>query len=190
MCDATALTFGGLALSAVTNLTGFAGQQQQANAQAQANAAAEQSARLAFENNSNAEALRTQQEAEAVSQQVMARNSDLAQKLATARVSAGEANVSGLSVDGLMASYIRDASTANQATKRQAELDALQSTMRNKGYLADYQSRVNGQPLVDRPSFASLALGLVGGATKSLAGSARTDTTTGKVTIPGLDFLG
>jgi hypothetical protein len=188
MCDATALTFGGLALSAVSQVTGFMGNRQQADQQAAANAAAERSARLSFINDSNQEALAQQEEAEQVSQRVMATNTDLAEKLATARVAAGEAGVSGLSVDAMMADYIRKGDNANTATLRQQQLDALQHTMRNKGFKAQYQSRVNAQPEVNQPSFASLALGLAVGAGKSLAGSATTDPKTGRVFVPGLDF--
>jgi hypothetical protein len=165
------------------------GDSQQASQRAAANTAAEQSAREQYINSTQQEALAQQEEAEGVSQRVMATQKELSEKMATARVSAGEAGVSGLSVDSLMANYIRDASTANQATLRQQQLDALQGTMRNKGYRAQYQGLVNGLPVAQQPSFASLALGLATGAAGSLASSARVDSKTGDVKIPGLSFL-
>jgi uncharacterized protein YlxW (UPF0749 family) len=117
-CDPVSMTFGSLALGAVGTVTKFMGDSQQASQQATANTAAEQSARDQYVNATQQEALRQQQEAEAVSQRVMATNTELAEKMATARVSAGEAGVSGLSVDSLMRDYLRQADVANESAKR------------------------------------------------------------------------
>lgn len=80
--------------------------------------------------------LRIQQEAEATSDQIQETNRQKAQARAQAVVSAGEAGVSGLSVDALLADFERSAARNNETARRNLEFIQQQTEQDVKGLQA------------------------------------------------------
>jgi hypothetical protein len=187
MCDPVSLAFGSLAIGAAGSVASYVAQNNAASQQAAYNAAASQAAQTQYIDSSKQEALRQQQEAEAASQKVFATNTELAQKLATARVAAGEAGVSGLSVDSLMGDIVRQASGVRQATERQLTLDTQQSEYRKKGYLAQRNNTIMGLPQPQYAGFGSLALNLAGNVANTAINSSKVDDK-GNVKIAGISI--
>ncbi len=175
MCEPTTIALAGLAISAASTATGFIGAQQQADAQEEYNAFQQEQTRLnaeaAYANDFNAEQARLSQEAAADSREIQEAQIDAAKARATARTAAGEAGVSGLSVDALIADFNRSEARFRDATRQQQEFDTLASRDRLRQADARKQSRINSavpQP-VQRPSFLGAAL-RIGGAGVSAAG--------------------
>lgn len=109
MCEPTTL----MALQIASAVGGLAAQQSAANAQERANRQNYNNQMTAYRYNlANANATKVQ-EAENLSQKKMEIGSDVARKQATATVASGEAGVSGLSVDALMAGIMGDGGRAN-----------------------------------------------------------------------------
>jgi hypothetical protein len=133
MCDPTSIAVAGLALSGVSTVTSMIAQQQQASAAASAqneyNRQQEENALIA--RNQNLAALEAERNSalgdtrEQINQNQMA----LRRAQATARVSAGEAGVAGLSVDALLrdlagqAGYDNATATENYL-RRDADINA------------------------------------------------------------------
>jgi hypothetical protein len=188
MCiPAAALTFGSLALGAIGQVANYSAAQSAAAQQEAYNQTATEAANRQFIDQSTQEAIRQGQEQEATAQRVFATNTQLAQRLATARVAAGEAGVSGLSVDALMGDLYRQAGRVNQATERNLQFTQQANTARQKGYLAQRDNTINGLPVAKRPGFGQLALGIAGAAGDSLMSVAHADPQNpGRVSIPGI----
>lgn len=117
----------------------------------------------ALRNNYQTTQQRQMQEIEAAAQQVDERRREALQKTATARVAAGEAGVSGLSVESVLrdisGSAARDVATINQ--NRDWSLAQLNQQMR--GQQAQAKSRINsvlpGQPVDALPFLIQGAAG-------------------------------
>lgn len=101
------------ALQIMSSVGGLIAQQSAADQQAEANRRNYENQMTAYRYNlANANATKVQ-EAENLSAKKMEIGSDVARKQATATVAAGEAGVSGLSVDALMAGIMGDGGRAN-----------------------------------------------------------------------------
>lgn len=99
MCEPTTM----MVLSIASTAAGVYAQQQQANAQAAANKQAYENQMTAYRvNQANSQFSRVQ-EAENLAEKKVANNNAARRAQSTAAVSAGEAGISGLSVDALMA---------------------------------------------------------------------------------------
>ncbi len=178
MCEPAtiSLALGGLAIatSAATGIVSYVGQSQQAAAQAayQSQVAQVQNqqilenARLANESflrQSEQENLRQQQEGEKAGQEIQQTQIEAAQARARARVAAGEAGVSGLSVDSLFADFYRQEDVFRESVRRNQDFSRLQSQENIKGFRAQAQGRIASirpyvpEPVV-RPSFLGTAL--------------------------------
>jgi hypothetical protein len=178
MCNpATAvLALGALSIvtSAATGIIQYVGQRQQADAQAQYQAALMQARNQEIQDNmalanesflqqSQQLHLRDQQEDESASQDIQKVQIEAAKARATARVAAGEAGVSGLSVDSLLADFYRQEDVFRESVRRNRQLGRLQTKEDIKGLRAQAQGRVASvrpytpEPIV-RPNFLGTGL--------------------------------
>jgi hypothetical protein len=180
MCEpisaTTAAVLSGLAIvtSTVAGIVGYVGQQQQANQQAayqsalvqQRNQQILENQRLAQESylqQAQQVNVRQQQEEEKSSQELQSVQIEALQARARARVASGEAGVSGLSVDNLIADFYRQEDFYKQGVMRNVEMSRQQSKEDIKGLRAEAQGRVQSiQPYlpepVARPSLLGAAL--------------------------------
>lgn len=148
MCSPTAVAVVGLVISAAGTAASY---QQQENAK---NAQENFQKRRYEETAANAEAsflaqsaqnnLRIQQEAEAAAQATQQVKKQQAKARSAAVVSAGEAGVTGLSVDALLADFDRTASARNEAIRRNFEFTAQQIGVSGQGLAAQAQAQKNG----------------------------------------------
>ncbi len=178
MCNpATAvLALGALSIvtSVATGVIQYVGQQQQAESQAQYQSALMQARNQEIQDNTAIANesflqqtqqinLRQQQEDEKASQDIQQVQIEAAKARATARVSAGEAGVSGLSVDSLLADYYRQEDVFRESVRRNRQLGRLQSREDIKGLKAQAEGRIASvrpyvpEPIV-RPSFLGTGL--------------------------------
>lgn len=166
MCGPLAIAGIGLAISAAQSVATVMGQQAQAQAQADAqndyNRQLERNALTARNQNlANLEAERNTalgDTREQINQNQMA----LRRAQATARVSAGEAGISGLSVDALLrdlegqAGYDNSTATTNYLRQDQ------QINVRRENIQNQYESTLNGvrQPTTQSPNYLGAALSI------------------------------
>jgi hypothetical protein len=172
VCDVSLILTGVMIASTVASgVTGYMGQMKAAKAQEQyqnqlvkdqsiyRNQVAEQ-ANKSFIDQSYQANLRLQQEAEAAGDETFQRNQEAAQLRARTRTAAGEAGVSGLSVDNLLADYQRQQDYANMNTQTNLLFSKKQTAEDVKGMRADAISKVSGvrnyiPSPVQRPSLLS-----------------------------------
>ena len=138
---------------------GYIGQRQQAKAQAayQAQSAAAERKRALQEQSSIRMQQAQQQEATARELEQVSRKSQEA--LARARVSAGEAGVSGVSVQALMDDYTRQEAGYRAATLRQQELRGVGTQLGlEQAGLASQQRLIGINQPISKPSFLTAGL--------------------------------
>ncbi|MDX2086033.1 MAG: hypothetical protein SFZ03_11680 [Candidatus Melainabacteria bacterium] len=180
MCEPISATaaavLSGLAIVASTasGIVGYIGQSQAASQQAayqsalaqQRNQQIAENQRLAQEaylQQAHQVNLRQQQEEEKASQETQSAQIEAMQARARARVASGEAGVSGLSVDNLIADFYRQEDVYKQGIQRNVELSRQQSQEDIKGLRAQAEGRYQAiQPYlpepIARPSFLGAAL--------------------------------
>ena len=154
MCEPTTM----LALTVASGAMSYRGQQQAASAQEAANA---QSRNLAIQNQNlqirslqNAEDEENRRASESIISNAKA--ADAAK--ATAMVSAGEAGVSGLSVDALMGAITRQETENKQDVLQTQSFGQRQRQLDREGLGITTQSQINQLPLVEYPSFFEAAV--------------------------------
>ncbi len=166
MCDATALIATSLIVGAASQYSQYEGQKQQAKGQYRyAKAAAEEGQALAKQNFQIAnaqESERQREEDEAASQQTTQVRKEAAQARSTARVAAGEAGVSGLSVDALLADFDRQEAASTNSINRNRELSMRQSGFTKLGIRANGMNQLSNTRFrpIAKPSGLNLALGI------------------------------
>jgi len=153
-----------------SSVAGFAGQRQQAKQQAafqaQSIAAANRKRRLQ-ETTAN---LERQQQQVAVGQEISKTALKGREISATARVSAGEAGVSGLSVQALMDDYIRQQAGQIAALTSQDKLYALRHGLNLEQLgLASEQEILGLSRPIDKPSVLGLGLNVLSAGVSGLA---------------------
>lgn len=153
-----------------SSVAGFAGQRQQAKQQAafqaQSIAAANRKRRL----QETAANLERQQQQEAVGQEISKTSLKGREISATARVSAGEAGVSGLSVQALMDDYIRQQAGQVAALTSQDKLYALRHGLNLEQLgLASEQEILGLSRPIDKPSALGLGLNVLSAGVSGLA---------------------
>jgi hypothetical protein len=161
---ATGIAASSAALSASTSLLGYAGQRQQAKAQAayQAQSIAAAQKKAGFQRTS--EILEAQQKRLALAQETGKITKAAREKLASATVSAGEAGVSGLSVQALMDDYVRQQAGLQAAVTTQEKLYGLQTGMNLQQLgLASQQEILGLSQPIERPSLLTAGLGAISG---------------------------
>ncbi|MER8505694.1 hypothetical protein NKH91_06120 [Mesorhizobium sp. M0894] len=174
MCiGAVGLAVAQFALSAASTVAGFVGQQQQYEAQQQYYRNNREAANKAAVNTYAANQNRALQERKAASQEQQNLNVEAMRGRATAEVAAGEAGVTGLSVNALIADYYGqqgryertlDNNYQMQADYLRGEMDATQ---------AQAEGRINSVQQGQRPSFADAAIRIMGGGLDAYGGYQR-----------------
>jgi hypothetical protein len=162
MCDPITAT--AVAASVGSNIAQFAGARQQAKAQAayQAQSIAAAQRKAGFQRTS--EILEAQQKRLALAQETGKITKAAREKLASATVSAGEAGVSGLSVQALMDDYVRQQAGLQAAVTTQEKLYGLQTGMNLQQLgLASQQEILGLSQPIERPSLLTAGLGAISG---------------------------
>lgn len=139
MCDPTALALGSFALNVGGDILNH-------NAQKKAAFANEQQARAAETRQINDINVRELQEKQAASQQLEVAARQTTTALSSARLSAGEAGVSGVSVDALLSTIGAEGSTAAQNVKLNTDNTVQQLERQKLGVSAEADSRVASMP--------------------------------------------
>ena len=142
----------------------YLGQSQAASAQDRVYRQNQRAARAAFNESSAQENIRLGQEQEAAAQKVQATRRELLQTTGRARVAAGEAGVSGLSVDALLADYGRQSAFYNESVRRNLAFTQQSTASNQRGLGSQFVSRVQSVQRGQRPSLAGLAIRVGGGA--------------------------
>ena len=143
---------------------GYMGQRQQAKQQAafQAQSIAAAQRKAGFQRTS--EILEAQQKRLALAQETGKITKASKEKLASATVAAGEAGVSGLSVQALMDDYIRQQAGLQAAVTTQEKLYGLQTGMNLQQIrLASEQEILGLSQPIERPSLLTAGLGAISG---------------------------
>ncbi len=151
-------------IGAGSSIAGYAGQRQQAKQQAayQAQSIAAAQRKAGFQRTS--QILESQQKQLALAQEKGKVTKAAREQLASATVSAGEAGVSGLSVQALMDDYVRQQAGQQVALTTQEKLYGLQRGMglRQLGLASEQEILGLSQP-IEKPSLLSAGLGAVSG---------------------------
>lgn len=162
MCEVgTVLAVTTLVIGAASAATSYAAQSAQASAQKkqQANLSELEKQRFLAE----AGQIRQKQalEAEVSAQQQSQVQKEAAKQRSTATVAAGEAGVTGLSVDTLLSDYAAQEAAFKQQSNRQTQINSLYTTQQLEASRLGTQfnlARIN-EP-INRPSALTLALGI------------------------------
>lgn len=136
------------------------GQQQAASAQAKAQSRASAAERQRYLHEVSSMRLQQGQEQVAAAQRLQESTRKAREARATARVSAGEAGVAGLSVDALINDLTREEANYNFATNKQTQMNDVNRTLqlRDAGLgFTNNMLRIN-RP-VQKPDYLGAALG-------------------------------
>jgi hypothetical protein len=161
MCNPVALI--GLAVNAAQSVAGYAGQVQQAKQQNKLYVANAVNANKAAVNQYADTQQRIGQEQEAAAQQKIEVAREARAARATALVTAGEAGVSGLSVQGLLQEFYGREGQFNANTDRNLQWTEQQLTNSMKGLKAQATDRINSVQRAPRPSFLDAGLRIIAG---------------------------
>ena len=162
MCDP--ISIAAITTSVGSSIAGYAGQRQQAKAQAayQAQSIAAAQRKAGFQRTS--EILEAQQKRLALAQETGKITKAAQEKLASATVAAGEAGVSGLSVQALMDDYVRQQAGLQAAVTTQEKLYGLQSGMSLQQIgLASQQEILGLSQPISKPSLLTTGLQAISG---------------------------
>jgi hypothetical protein len=174
MCvGAVGMAVAQFALSAASSVVGYVAQSQQAEAQQQYYKNNRDAANKAAVNTYASNQNRALQERKAASQETQQLQTDAMRARSTAEVAAGEAGVTGLSVDALIGDYYGqqgryertlDNNYQMQADYLRGEMDATQ---------AQAEGRINSVQQGQKPSFADAAIRILGGGLDAYGGYQR-----------------
>lgn len=173
MCEATALAFVTLGLSAAGTVSGFMDQREQARMQNQMHA---DNARFANESALRMygdTATRQQQEMEASANEQGQALLESRKAAAMTRAAAGEAGISGLSVDSLLADIYGQDATYRASMARKADWTMEQLQREKAGIHAAGVDRTNSMAPGSKPSFVNLGLQLGRDSLQAYSGSRR-----------------
>jgi len=139
MCDPVSLGAASLAISTAATGASFYAKSQQAEAR---NEAAEQAAIQKY----NTQNTRLRQEQEAATREKLRLEKQSAEKQATAKVAAGEANVTGNSVESLMADFERQEADYKSVMNRNMDMKTLQVKQSMEGINNNAKNRMTSGP--------------------------------------------
>lgn len=165
MCiGAVGLAVAQFAMSAVGSVVGYMGQQQQYEAQKQQYENNRIEANRAAVDNYASTQNRMLQEQKAASQELQNLNVDAMKGRATAETAAGEAGVTGLSVDALVADYYGQEGRYERTLDNnlQMQSDYLQGEMTATSHQT--AGRINSVSQGQKPSFLDAGVRILGGA--------------------------
>lgn len=160
MCNPALIV--GVALSAATSVVEYQGQVQAANAQNEAYRDNAKNANQAAVNQYADTQVRIQQEQEAAAEKKVETAREARAARATALVTAGEAGVSGLSVQGLLQEFSGREGSFNASVDRNLHLSEMQLKNQLKGIHAQTKDRINSVQRATPPSFLSAGLRIAG----------------------------
>lgn len=141
MCYAAAIPIVTLIISAAATAYSVDSQNKQVKSQNKANEISAESARQSFRNQASDTNLRLQQEQEAAVNAKIENSKRAAEARGTARASAGQSGVAGLSVDNLLADFYRQEAGFRFVTDSNLSMKVEQSQRELKGLRATSQSR-------------------------------------------------
>lgn len=168
MCiGAVGLAIAQFVISAGSMVMGYQAEKAQAEAQNQMYENNRIEANSAASDAMAATQLRMQQEQKAASQELQKTQTEATQARSTAQVAAGEAGVSGLSVDSLIADYHNQEGQYERTLDNnlQMQSDALRADM--DGTSHQTASRINSVQKAQKPSFASAAVRILSAGVES-----------------------
>jgi hypothetical protein len=168
MCDLIAMA--SLAISPASGVAGYAGQVQQAKAQNQYYKENAENANRSAMNQYTAMQQRMIQEEKAAGEDKIEVARDARAARATATMAAGEANVGGLSVQGLMQEFLGREGSFNASTDRQTGWNRAQGQLELKGIKYGAQDRINSVQRASKPSFFDAGLRIAGGGLDAYSG--------------------
>ena len=137
----------------------FIGQRQMANAQAEVQRRASAAERQRYLNEVSSMRVQQRQEQIAAAQRIQESTRKAREARATARVSAGEAGVSGLSVDALINDLTREEASYRFATNQQTQMNDVNRTLQLRDAGLGFQNnllRIN-RP-IEQPDYLGAAL--------------------------------
>lgn len=171
MCiGAVGMAVAQFALSAASTVAGFMGQQQQYEAQQQYYKNNREAANKAAVNTYASNQNRALQERAAASQQLQQLNTDAMRGRATAEVAAGEAGVTGLSVDALVADYYGQQGRYERTLDNNYQMNADYLRGEMDATQAQAEGRINSVQQGQKPSFADAAIRILGGGLEAWGG--------------------
>jgi uncharacterized protein YfiM (DUF2279 family) len=167
----------GAVLSAGLSIAGAAAEHQAANdAAARQNQAYLDNARAAQTAAVNSymyQNTRIQQERKATGQQLFEDSVAALKKRGTAYASAGEAGISGLSVDALLSDVFAQEGRQHMATLTQYDMNREKVLSEMEGTRANAEARINSVQRASYPSSASFMIKGLSGAVSALSGATR-----------------
>lgn len=137
----------------------FIGQRQMANAKAEVQRRASAAERQRYLNEVSSMRVQQRQEQIAAAQRIQESTRKAREARATARVSAGEAGVSGLSVDALINDLTREEASYRFATNKQTQMNDVNRTLQLRDAGLGFQNnllRIN-RP-IEQPDYLGAAL--------------------------------
>jgi len=154
MCDPVTLT----TLAVVSGATQYVGQRRMARQQARYQARAAEAERQRAMQEQSAMRIRQAQEQEAANRELSDVSLKAREALAKARTSAGEAGVSGASVEMLLDDYTRQEAAYRIGITRQRELQDVQTglALTDAGYRTQMRQIDINRP-INKPSFLTAA---------------------------------
>jgi uncharacterized protein YlxW (UPF0749 family) len=154
MCDPVTLT----TLAVVSGTAQYVGQRRMARQQARYQARAAEAERQRAMQEQSAMRIRQAQEQEAANRELADVSLKSREALAKARTSAGEAGVSGASVEMLLDDYTRQEAAYRIGITRQRELQDVQTglALTDAGYRTQMRQIEINKP-IDKPSFLTAA---------------------------------
>lgn len=173
MCLAAALPAISAGLSIASAVAGFAGATEQANAQNAFYAQNARAAQSALATDYANLGLKSLQERKAASQQKFETNLDALKARSTARVAAGEAGVTGLSVDALIGDYFASEGRKVQAIDTNYDMTRNNILAEMDSAQANAQSRINSVQTARPPSMLPFMISGLSGAVNALTPSRR-----------------
>jgi hypothetical protein len=160
MCDP--VSFAGFAIGAASQVTSYMSASAEAKTQNQLAENNRIEANRAASDQYASIQERMLQERAAAGRELETANKDAAKARATASVTSGEAGVSGISVDSLIADY--NAQQGQFERTNEQNLKMTQDSLRDqlKGVKANAEGRINSVQKVAKPSLAPFAIGIAG----------------------------
>ena len=177
MCiGAVGMAVAQFAISAASTVAGFAAQQQQYEAQQQQYKNNRDAANKAAVNNYAANQHRQVQETAAASQEKQNLQMEGMQARSTALTAAGEAGVTGLSVDALIADYYGQEGRYERTLDNNHQMQADYLQGETEAVRAQTEGRINSVDQGQKPSFAGAAIRILGGGLDAYSGYQRSKT--------------
>jgi len=174
MCiGAVGMAVAQFALSAASAVVGYQAQQQQYEAQQQYYKNNREAANKAAVNTYASNQNRALQERAAASQELQKTNTDALRARSTAEVAAGEAGVTGLSVDALIADYYGQEGRYERTLDNNYQMNADYLRGEMDATQAQAEGRINSVEQGQKPSFADAAIRILGGGLEAYGGYQR-----------------